>query len=131
MKFKLDEDLGTTALRSFETAGHDTSTVHLQNLAGAPDEHVLRICTGEQRILVTLDLDFANSITYHPRSTSGIAVLHMSARCAIEESDAPPTRRLDSGQLLAVLPTGVIAPPTMLALAARRDLQRRIRSATA
>jgi hypothetical protein len=49
---------------------------------------------------------------------------------AIDESAAPPTRRLDSEQLVAVLPTGVIAPPALLALAARPDLQRRIRSVT-
>jgi predicted nuclease of predicted toxin-antitoxin system len=88
VKFKLDENLGITALRSFETAGHDTSTVHLQNLAGAPDEHVLRICTAEQRILVTLDLDFANPITYDPRATSGIAVLRMSRNPAPSELTA-------------------------------------------
>ena len=35
------------AVREIENAGHDTSTVHLQNLAGAPDEQVLRICTAE------------------------------------------------------------------------------------
>jgi hypothetical protein len=49
---------------------------------------------------------------------------------AIDESDAPATRRFDSEQLVAVLPTGVIAPPALLALAARPDLQRRIRSVT-
>jgi predicted nuclease of predicted toxin-antitoxin system len=60
VKFKLNESLGTSAVRAFEDAGHDTSSIHRQSLAGAQDGHVFRICRDEQRILVTLDLDFAN-----------------------------------------------------------------------
>jgi predicted nuclease of predicted toxin-antitoxin system len=92
VKFKLDENLGATALRSFETAGYDTSTVYLQDLAGAPDDDVLRICTAERRILVTLDLDSANLITYDPRSNSGIVVLCMSRNPAPSELTAPLRR---------------------------------------
>ena len=78
MKFKLDENLGTSAVQTFEAAGHDTSSIHRQDLAGAPDTTVFNVCVVEQRILVTLDLDFANPLKFDPRNSSGVAVLRLS-----------------------------------------------------
>ena len=78
MKFKLDENLGVSAVRAFEEAGHDTSTVQRQAMAGADDAAVFRICGAEGRILVTLDLDFANPLNFDPRGTAGLAVLRLS-----------------------------------------------------
>lgn len=77
MKFKLDENLGRSAYTAFVDAGHDISTVHLQQLSGAPDYKVFVVCRAESRVLVTCDLDFANPLVYDPRTTSGIAVLRM------------------------------------------------------
>ena len=94
MKFKLDENLGATAVRAFEDAGHDTSTVHRQNLAGTDDGHVFQICRDEQRILVTLDLDFANPLTFDPRTTAGVAVLRLSRSPAPSELIASITALL-------------------------------------
>ncbi len=85
MKFKLDENLGTTAVCAFEDAGHDTSTVRRQELAGADDGRVLQVCRDEQRILVTLDLDFANPLTFDPRPTAGVVVLRLSRSPAPSE----------------------------------------------
>jgi hypothetical protein len=53
MRFKLDENLGTSALAVFRAAGHDVSSVHLQALDGAPDEQVFTVCHNEGRVLVT------------------------------------------------------------------------------
>ena len=36
---------------------------------------VLETCRDEQRVLVTLELDFANPLTFDPRATAGVAVL--------------------------------------------------------
>ena len=88
MKFKLDENLGTSAVRAFLDAGHDTSSIHLQNLAGAPDNQVFEICASEQRVLVTLDLDFANPLTFDPRTASGVAVFRLSRSPAPSEISA-------------------------------------------
>ena len=85
MKFKLDENLGTSAIRRFRDAEHDTSSVYLQKLDGAPDDHVFEICAAEQRVLVTLDLDFANPMAFDPRRTSGVAVLRLSRSPAPSE----------------------------------------------
>lgn len=77
MKAKLDKNLGRRAIAVFEAAGHDVSTVHQQGLAGADDPTVLTACTAEDRVLVTLDLDFANPLRYDPALTAGIAVLRV------------------------------------------------------
>ena len=55
MRFKLDENLGRSAL----------------------DEQVFEVCRAEERILVTCDLDFANPLVYDPRTASGVAVLRL------------------------------------------------------
>ena len=39
---------------------------------------VLETCRDEQRVLVTLELDFANPLTFDPRATAGVAVLRLS-----------------------------------------------------
>ena len=77
MKFKLDENLGRSALAAFEAAGQDVSSIHLQSLDGAPDDQVFDVCRAEGRVLVTFDLDFANPLVHDPRTTSGVAVLRL------------------------------------------------------
>lgn len=78
MRFKLDENLGRRGLVAFEVQGHDVSTIHLQGLDGSPDALVYDVCRVEGRVLVTLDLDFANPLVFDPRTTSGVAVLRLS-----------------------------------------------------
>ncbi len=75
MKFKLDENLGRSAVTAFETKGHDVSSIHLQGMEGANDKTVFEVCAFEDRTLVTLDLDFANPLVFDPRGTAGVAVL--------------------------------------------------------
>lgn len=77
MRFKLDENLGRSALAAFQSAGHDVSSIHLQALDGAPDGQVFAVCRDEGRVLVTCDLDFANPLVYDPRSGPGVAVLRL------------------------------------------------------
>lgn len=79
MRFKLDENLGRSAFVAFTTAGHDVSTIHLQQLNRAPDDKVFAVCREESRVLVTCDLDFANPLVYDPRTTAGIAVLRLQS----------------------------------------------------
>ena len=56
-------------------AGFDTETVLSEQLGGAVDPIVLDACTTEGRVLVTLDLDFANLRAYPPVEQRGIWVL--------------------------------------------------------
>lgn len=75
MRLKLDENPRRSALDAFRNAGHDVSSVVLQHLAGATDQRVLAVCEVEGRVLVTLDLDFANPLHHDPRGTPGVSVL--------------------------------------------------------
>ncbi len=66
MKFKLDENFGTRTQRIFRAAGHDVQTVRDEGLQGSSDQHLYDVCCFEQRCLVTLDLDFADTIRFQP-----------------------------------------------------------------
>jgi predicted nuclease of predicted toxin-antitoxin system len=71
--------------RLFEAAGHDTSTVHGQNLCGANDMEVIGRCSDEARALVTLDLDFSNSLRSRPSDHRGIVVLRPRSPASLRE----------------------------------------------
>ena len=75
MEFKLDENLGRRGQTIIQGAGHDVSTVSIQCLEGAIDDVLIEVCRVEQRVLVTLDLDFANPVNYPPKKYAGIVVL--------------------------------------------------------
>lgn len=90
MKFKFDEnppsDLGTL----LRTEGHDAHSVHDEDLQGATDPSIAKVCQEEQRILITLDLDFAHIKNYPPQNYSGIIILRLA--------------RQDRNTVLAIIP---------------------------
>jgi predicted nuclease of predicted toxin-antitoxin system len=75
MKFKVDESLPTEAAELLRQFGHETQTVGDEGLAGHPDPEIAEACRVEERILITLDLDFADIRAYPPEQHSGIIVL--------------------------------------------------------
>jgi len=75
LRFKLDENIPARALRELHRLGHDAETAEAEGLAGAIDPTVLDACRSENRLLVTLDLDFANIRDYPPGTHKGIWVL--------------------------------------------------------
>lgn len=62
------------------TAGHDVMTVREQNLQGARDETVFRVCAEEERILVTLDHDFGQVLRFPPERSAGPVILETAPR---------------------------------------------------
>ncbi len=82
MKLKLDENLGVAAAQILRKAGHDIVTVKNEGMAGAKDAKIFAACQFEHRCLITLDLEFANPITYPPSKHDGIAVLRLPKRPA-------------------------------------------------
>ena len=58
-------------------AGHDAATVREQQLGGAVDERVAEVVRAEERIFVTLDLDFADLRVYPPALFAGLLVLRL------------------------------------------------------
>ena len=77
MKFKIDENLPAEVAKILTSAGFDAHTVADENLSGADDDTVATTSRSEGRILVTLDLDFANIRAHPPGEHAGIVVLRI------------------------------------------------------
>ena len=74
LAFKVDENLPVEVAAELRQAGHDTVTAHDQKLTGGSDPDLAAVCRREGRALVTLDLDFADVLTYPPDPSPGIVV---------------------------------------------------------
>jgi predicted nuclease of predicted toxin-antitoxin system len=96
-RFKLDENLPRDAEELFLQAGHSVETVLAEQLGGGADSSVLAACRREDRILVTYDLDFADTRAYPPADLPGIWILR-PARQSTPRTLALLTRAL---QLIA------------------------------
>jgi len=77
VKFKTDENLPSEAAELLRSAGHDAVTAGERGLGGAVDATVGSVCQREGRVLVTLDLDFADIRTYPPNLYPGFVVLRL------------------------------------------------------
>ncbi len=77
MKFKIDENLPAEAAGILRDAGFVADTVADESLSGADDDVVAATSWSERRVLVTMDLDFANIRAYPPGEHCGIIVLRV------------------------------------------------------
>lgn len=75
MKFKLDENLDARLAEAMQKSDMDGDTVLGEELSGVSDEALFEVCKKTGRILITLDLDFANPLRFPPQSAPGIMVL--------------------------------------------------------
>lgn len=75
MKIKLDENFGDRGADLLRDSGHDVTTVRDQDLCGTPDDTLIEVCRAEQRVLITLDMDFSNPIHFPPARYAGIVVI--------------------------------------------------------
>lgn len=92
--FKLDENVAPGVAQVFRQAGYDPETVADERLVDAGDPEIARVCRGERRCLVTLDLDFANILSYPPSEYAGIIVLRLpSARIQLQRELARAVAR--------------------------------------
>jgi predicted nuclease of predicted toxin-antitoxin system len=78
VKFKFDENLPSDLGALLRANGHDAHSVLDENLGGAADACIAKVCQDEQRILITLDLDFAHIRSYPPQDYPGIIVLRLA-----------------------------------------------------
>lgn len=90
LRFKLDENIPREAEALLNGSGHDSHSVISEDIAGCLDEELIEVCRREQRILVTLDLDFSDIRLYPPTTHSGIWILRpltqsVSAICSLLE----------------------------------------------
>jgi predicted nuclease of predicted toxin-antitoxin system len=72
MKLKLDENLSRHLKPVLTALGHDVLTTADENLLSRPDTEVARTAINEKRMLLTLDVAFADLRQYPPGSHSGI-----------------------------------------------------------
>jgi len=77
MKFKTDENLPIQTAELLRQAGYDALTILEQGMGGEADHNIAVVCQQEERIIVTLDLDFADIRTYPPAEYAGIIVLRL------------------------------------------------------
>lgn len=59
------------------SAGHDAMSVLDQNLGGWADPGVAEVCRSEGRIIVTLDVGFADTRNYPPQDYAGLIVVRL------------------------------------------------------
>ena len=77
-RFKLDENLPTDAEALLRADGFDVETALTERLGGATHAVILDACRREGRVLVSLDLDFADIREFPPLGNLGIWVLRPS-----------------------------------------------------
>ena len=77
MRFKIDENLPREVSRLLCEHGHDAVSVFDQTLSGEKDPVLFEVCQNERRVLMTLDLAFANIQAYPPATAAGIIVLRL------------------------------------------------------
>jgi predicted nuclease of predicted toxin-antitoxin system len=80
MKLKLDENLGELGRDLLTGAGHDVSTVAMQEMSGSHDVALYEACCAGGRVLVTLDRDFGEVLRFPPEDSAGIAILDCRGR---------------------------------------------------
>jgi predicted nuclease of predicted toxin-antitoxin system len=80
MRFKLDENLRTEVGEPLRDLGYDVSTVYDQGLRGKEDHEVAEVCRAEERILISMDLDFSNVQMFPPEKYAGLTVLRLRAK---------------------------------------------------
>ncbi len=74
MRFKVDENLPNEVALLLREAGYDAATVYDEALVGSPDPVLLDACRAEERIMISLDLGFAD-IRVHAGATSPGAIV--------------------------------------------------------
>jgi predicted nuclease of predicted toxin-antitoxin system len=87
MKVKLDENVSSHAAAPLRAFGHDVDSVFEERLSGADDATVWAAAQREQRLLVTLDLDFSDVRKFMPGTHFGIILLRLRdpSRRAVED----------------------------------------------
>jgi len=79
MKLKLDENLSRHLKPTLIELGYDVLTAADENLLSHPDTEVAACAAAEERVLLTLDIEFADLRKYPPGSHPGIILFRPRA----------------------------------------------------
>ncbi|HEX3128020.1 MAG TPA: DUF5615 family PIN-like protein [Thermoanaerobaculia bacterium] len=77
MKFKIDENMPKEVAEMLRSAGHDAVSVLDQDLGGWADPGIAEVCRSEGRVVVTLDVGFADMRSFPPQDYAGLIVLRL------------------------------------------------------
>lgn len=77
MKFLLDQSTDARLLSFLHAAGHDAKRIGADFPGGLPDQDVLSLATGEQRILITDDRDFGELVFRLRHPHTGVIFLRL------------------------------------------------------
>ena len=80
MRFKLDENMPPEAATVLRWAGHDAHTVHDESLSGATDALLFERVRTESRVLLTMDVGFADDRIYGASAHAGIIVFRLASQ---------------------------------------------------
>jgi predicted nuclease of predicted toxin-antitoxin system len=80
LKLKIDENLPNGCAGILRGEGFEADTVTDERLTGAEDSAIALKAQGEGRVLITLDLDFANIRAYPPAEYAGIIVVRSKSQ---------------------------------------------------
>ncbi len=75
LRFKLDENADPRWRVPLEQESYEVSTVAEEGLRGTDDQTLARTCQDLGLCLVTVDLDFAQTLEYPPDEYAGLIVL--------------------------------------------------------
>ena len=84
LRFKLDENMPIKAVFFLQERGYEADSVFDENLNGVDDLKIITTCREEQRILITLDLDFSDIRAYPPKDFCGIIILRPKYQSTIQ-----------------------------------------------
>lgn len=77
MKIKLDENLPTALARELRGLGHDVHSVREEGLEGQMDGRIWQAAQGENRFLITQDLDFSDVRKFRPGTHCGLLLVRL------------------------------------------------------
>lgn len=105
MRFKLDENLDGRLAELLTERGHEADSVVAEGLGGSSDEQRFKKCVEDRRVLVTLDLDFADPLRFAPAKGAGIMVLRprRNTLALIRETLAATLPELERDQIEGAL----------------------------
>ncbi len=80
MKIKLDENFDARLVPLLAAEGHEVDAVRGEGLSGSDDHRIYATCLATGRVLITLDLDFANPFRFGPVRRAPKALLSSALR---------------------------------------------------
>lgn len=77
MRFLTDANIFIPMVKGIRNLGHDVFDIKEENLEKLSDHDIFKLAQGQDRILISMDKDFSNIITYPPGEHHGIIIIKL------------------------------------------------------